>query len=83
MEQVKGLFFFSLKEDFNVKKIEKIKKNFSNDTVSQPIFAVSSSGTGKWVPGQYDSGMRTTDNKTSVGMLIRRLVISWWLLCLY
>lgn len=52
-------------------------------SVSQPIFAVSSSGTGKWVPGQYDSGMRTTDNKTSVGMLIRRLVISWWLLCLY
>lgn len=45
-------------------------------SVSQPIFAVSSSGTGKWVPGQYDSGMRTTDNKTSVGMLIRRLVIS-------
>lgn len=40
----------------------------------QPIFAVSSSGTGKWVSGQWDSGIYTTDNKTSVGMLIRRLV---------
>lgn len=45
-------------------------------SVSQPIFAVSSSGTGKWVPGQYDSGMKTTDSKTSVGILIRRLVNS-------
>lgn len=40
----------------------------------QPIFAVSSSGTGKWVSGQWDSNVYTTDNKTSVGMLIRRLV---------
>ena len=41
---------------------------------AQPIFAVSSSGTGNWVPGQWDSGVFTTDNKTSVGVLIRRLV---------
>ena len=41
---------------------------------AQPIFAVSSSGTGNWVPGQWDSGVFTTDNKTSVGILIRRLV---------
>lgn len=40
----------------------------------QPIFAVSSSGTGKWVSGQWDSNVYTSDNKTSVGMLIRRLV---------
>lgn len=40
----------------------------------QPIFAVSSGGTGKWVSGQWDSNVYTTDNKTSVGMLIRRLV---------
>lgn len=43
-------------------------------SIAQPIFAVSNSGTGKWVPGQFDSGIKTTDNKTSVGMLIRRLV---------
>lgn len=40
----------------------------------QPIFAISSSGTGQWVAGQWDSGIFTTDNNTSVGMLIRRLV---------
>lgn len=40
----------------------------------EPIFAVSSSGTGKWVSGQWDSNIYTTDNKTSVGMLLRRLV---------
>ena len=40
----------------------------------QPIFALDSSGSGKWVAGQYDSGIKTTDNQTSVGMLIRRLV---------
>lgn len=40
----------------------------------QPIFAVSSGGTGKWVSGQWDSNVYTTDNQTSVGMLIRRLV---------
>ena len=41
---------------------------------AQPIFAISSSGTGKWVAGQFDSEVFTTDNKTSVGMLMRRLV---------
>ena len=40
----------------------------------QPIFAVSSSGTGKWVAGQWDSNIYTTDNKGSVGLLLRRLV---------
>lgn len=39
----------------------------------QPIFAVSSSGSAKWVAGQWDSNVYTTDNKTSVGMLTRRL----------
>ena len=42
--------------------------------ITQPIFAISSSGTGKWVAGQWDSQVFTTDNKTSVGMLLRRLV---------
>lgn len=42
--------------------------------IAQPIFAISSSGTGKWVAGQWDSQVFTTDNKTSVGMLLRRLV---------
>jgi len=40
----------------------------------QPIFAISTSGTAKWVAGQWDSEVFTTDNKTSVGMLMRRLV---------
>ena len=40
--------------------------------ITQPIFAISSSGTGKWVAGQWDSQVFTTDNKTSVGMLLRR-----------
>jgi len=40
----------------------------------QPIFAISSSGTAQWVAGQWDSEVFTTDNKTSVGMLIRRLI---------
>lgn len=40
----------------------------------QPIFAVSSSGTGQWVAGQWDSNVYTSDNHSSVGMLIRRLV---------
>lgn len=40
----------------------------------QPIFAISSSGSGQWVAGQWDSEVFTTDNKTSVGLLIRRLV---------
>lgn len=40
----------------------------------QPIFAISSSGSGQWVAGQWDSEVFTTDNKSSVGILIRRLV---------
>lgn len=43
-------------------------------STAQPIFAVSSSGSGKWVSGQWDSGVYTTDNKGSVGILLRRLV---------
>lgn len=43
-------------------------------SITQPVFAtIVNSGTEKWVAGQYDSQMFTTDNKTSVGMLIRRL----------
>ena len=40
-----------------------------------PIFAatVITSGTTKWVAGQYDSDIYTTDSKGSVGMIIRRL----------
>lgn len=43
-------------------------------STAQPIFAVSNTGSGKWVSGQWDSNVYTTDNKSSVGMLIRRLV---------
>lgn len=43
-------------------------------STAQPIFAVSSSGTGKWVSGQWNSNIFTTDNKTDVGILVRRLV---------
>jgi len=43
-------------------------------STAQPIFAVSSSGTGKWVAGQWDSNVYTSDNHSSVGMLLRRLV---------
>ena len=41
----------------------------------QPLVyaSISSSGTAKWVAGQWDSEVFTTDNKTSVGMLMRRL----------
>lgn len=42
--------------------------------IAEPIFAVSSSGTGKWVSGQWDSEIYTTDNHSIVGMLLRRLV---------
>lgn len=42
-------------------------------SIAQPIFAFSSSGTGKWVAGQYDSGMQTTDSKYNTGVIIRRL----------
>lgn len=44
-------------------------------SATQPIFAVTDSGTGRWVPGQFDSGMKTTDNQSSnIGVLIRKLV---------
>lgn len=65
-----------------MKKINKINKRILAIVflfllifqITQPIFAISSSGTGKWVAGQWDSQVFTTDNKTSVGMLLRRLV---------
>ena len=63
------------------KKIDKFKKlmailfiTITLFSTAQPIFAVSSSGTGKWVSGQWDSGVYTTDNKGSAGILLRRLV---------
>ena len=41
--------------------------------IIQPVFAVS--GSGKWAGGQYDSGMKTTDNQNQqYGVLIRRLI---------
>lgn len=44
--------------------------------IVEPVFAVTvaTSGTDKWVSGQFDSEVFTTDNETSVGMLMRRLV---------
>lgn len=43
--------------------------------IIQPsVLAISSSGTGQWVAGQWDSNIYTTDNNGSVGMLLRRLV---------
>lgn len=39
-------------------------------SLAQPIYAFSSSGTGKWVAGQYNSGIKTTDSN---GVIIRRL----------
>lgn len=44
-------------------------------STAQPIFAITieTSGTTKWVAGQWDSEVFTTDNETSVGMLMRRL----------
>ena len=42
-------------------------------STGQPVFAVS--GTGQFVGGQYDSGMKTTDNEnTDKGVMIRRLI---------
>ena len=42
-------------------------------STTQPVFAAS--GTGKFVGGQYDSGMKTTDNQdTDKGVMIRRLI---------
>jgi len=63
-----------------VKKLKNIKKKAlaimlllaTFFGVAQPIFAMSTSGTTKWVAGQWDSEVFTTDNKTSVGMLMRR-----------
>lgn len=43
-------------------------------STAQPIFAVTSSGSGKWVAGQWDSEVYTTDSSSSVGMILRRLV---------
>ena len=43
-------------------------------STAQPIFAVTDSGTGKWTAGQWDSNIYTTDNKSDLGMLMRRLV---------
>ena len=41
-------------------------------SVIQPVFAAS--GSGRWVGGQYASGMETTDNASgTTGVLIRRL----------
>lgn len=40
----------------------------------QPIFALSSSGSGQWVAGQWDSQVYTTKENGNVGMLLRRLV---------
>ena len=43
-------------------------------TIEPVVFAVSSSGIGKWVSGQWDSNIYTTDNQENVGILLRRLV---------
>ena len=43
-------------------------------STAQPIFAVTDSGSGKWTAGQWDSNIYTTDNKSDLGMLMRRLV---------
>ena len=37
-------------------------------TMQPIIFAVSSSGTGQWVSGQWDTQIFTTENNTSVGI---------------
>ncbi|MCI9039931.1 MAG: hypothetical protein HFJ29_08825 [Clostridia bacterium] len=64
-----------------LKQVNKLKKILAFMFVlitlfstAQPIFAVSSSGTGQWVAGQWDSNVYTSDNHSSVGMLLRRLV---------
>ena len=42
-------------------------------SITKPVFAVS--GNGKFVGGQYDSGLKTTDNEnTDKGIMIRRLI---------
>jgi len=40
---------------------------------SQPIFAITDSGSDRWVPGQWASQIYTTDSKGSTGMIMRRL----------
>lgn len=61
-------------------KINKIKKIFSVIililmlfNIVQPVLAAS--GSGVWTGGQYDSGMKTTDNQNgTTGIIIRKLV---------
>ena len=68
-------FVFESKEKNKLKKLMAILFiTITLFSTAQPIFAVSSSGTGKWVSGQWDSGIYTTDNKGSAGILLRRLV---------
>ena len=63
-----------------IKKLNKIKKILAiiflmliTLSTVQPVFAVS--GTGEFVGGQYDSGIKTTDNQnTGKGVMIRRLI---------
>ena len=67
-----------------IKKTNKYKKIVSIifilitllSTMQPIIFAVSSSGTGQWVSGQWDTQIFTTENNTSVGILLRRLLIA-------
>lgn len=40
---------------------------------THPVFGVSNTGSGEWVAGQYDSGIKTTDSKSNTGVIIRRL----------
>jgi len=40
---------------------------------AEPTFAFSSTGSDKWVAGQYDSGIKTTDSSSKTGVIIRRL----------
>ena len=48
------------------------KKDY--DRTNSNMVIVGSSGSGKWVAGQWDSRIFTTENKNNVGMLLRRLV---------
>ena len=62
-----------LKKSKNLKKILAIMLLILTlFSTTQPIFAAS--GSGSWTGGQFDSGMKTTDNQSSVGVLIRKLV---------
>ena len=62
----------SRKMKFNKKIIAILLLIFTILGSVQPIFAVS--GNADFTGGQYDSGFKTTDNKGSVGILIRRLI---------